>query len=114
MSNAQHSFNSIKVRLKHCLPLVLVFLVLPFNSIKVRLKLDAVVDLPLSVDFQFHKGAIETMRANTNLVRVQTFQFHKGAIETVSAVGNLFGGFFFQFHKGAIETSTEDADTEPR
>ena len=44
------------------------------------------------------------MRANTNLVRVQTFQFHKGAIETDKWLAPVSISANFQFHKGAIET----------
>ena len=71
------------------------------------------------------------MKANTNLVRVQTFQFHKGAIETcvpspgvvcstsfnsikvrlkLGAKRLLYQLGYFQFHKGAIETDTHVVD----
>ena len=54
------TFNSIKVRLKlECMPVIDASL-FTFNSIKVRLKRGGALILSRFVNFQFHKGAIET------------------------------------------------------
>ena len=56
-------FNSIKVRLEHDLHKGRDSRVLDFNSIKVRLEPRAVQNLQTnSIIFQFHKGAIRTLR----------------------------------------------------
>ena len=53
-----------------------------FNSIKVRLKPPLIPRRAISAFFQFHKGAIETVRLHLPCHGVSVFQFHKGAIET--------------------------------
>ena len=55
------TFNSIKVRLKHCVR----------GAGRV-----------FGNYFQFHKGAIETIMMDIENIAYENFQFHKGAIET--------------------------------
>ena len=57
-----------------------------FNSIKVRLELKALGKRVLILQFQFHKGAIRTMRFDFSKIDPRTFQFHKGAIRTIIAL----------------------------
>ena len=77
------------------------------------------------MEFQFHKGAIRTIRffgyfvfvAYFNSIKVrlepnkrteqeerELFQFHKGAIRTSVLFSDKFFNVKFQFHKGAIRT----------
>ena len=97
-----------------------------FNSIKVRLEHGRVWWCVWdSKRFQFHKGAIRTIRphpqrrwhSHFNSIKVRlelrprrfycgrdAFQFHKGAIRTLRPLCNLASIDLFQFHKGAIRT----------
>ena len=54
--------------------------------------------------FQFHKGTIETKRAERREKMKAKFQFHKGTIETLGARKIISMRRTFQFHKGTIET----------
>ena len=54
------NFNSIKVRLKPPIVIIVVFYNYNFNSIKVRLKPVLIVNNALQRKFQFHKGTIKT------------------------------------------------------
>ena len=53
-----------------------------FNSIKVRLEQDSDNENNHCQEFQFHKGAIRTIKDLDEKMIVQSFQFHKGAIRT--------------------------------
>ena len=53
-----------------------------FNSIKVRLKLKLGTGIVGDVIFQFHKGTIKTVVAETQDSFGLRFQFHKGTIKT--------------------------------
>ena len=64
----------------------------------------------LVAGFQFHKGAIETLKSLPTLSRMKVFQFHKGAIETWRPHPLHWFAVRFQFHKGAIETEIADYD----
>ena len=118
-------FNSIKVRLEPKIAEVLAVLQRYFNSIKVRLELAWVLVPRLTIQFQFHKGAIRTCVRYRKFLVVVEFQFHKGAIRTQSAnhsrcCRHYFNSIkvrlelpglsvdcyptTFQFHKGAIRT----------
>ena len=56
-----------------------------FNSIKVRLERSAASAKLLQLLFQFHKGAIRTLRFSNLPLDYFKFQFHKGAIRTYSS-----------------------------
>ena len=78
---------------------------LNFNSIKVRLKLRFEVSiLTSSIEFQFHKGTIKTVRRNYIRKSLTRFQFHKGTIKTRIFAMYSFPCLWFQFHKGTIKT----------
>ena len=104
------------------------FLNLYFNSIKVRLEhYFKFAETSLTVEFQFHKGAIRTNSFNLLIILAKRFQFHKGAIRTFAneckeasycldfnsikvrlepmPEKKAVGRPQFQFHKGAIRTS---------
>mgnify|MGYP004465705391 FL=1 len=53
-----------------------------FNSIKVRLELETMLEEELIKIFQFHKGAIRTLKTERMICVLIIFQFHKGAIRT--------------------------------
>ena len=54
--------------------------------------------------FQFHKGAIRTLKCCILTLKSSPFQFHKGAIRTIKAHFGVTPPDKFQFHKGAIRT----------
>ena len=107
-------------------PLTLsVYLSTYFNSIKVRLKhiLKVIISTHKPI-FQFHKGTIKTQilqllcidfnHFNSIKVRLKhseykvghdvlRFQFHKGTIKTNLDTFNM-SHYLFQFHKGTIKT----------
>ena len=56
-----------------------------FNSIKVRLERRIILIIIYLEIFQFHKGAIRTVRTDKSAYYYVSFQFHKGAIRTVKA-----------------------------
>mgnify|MGYP000284409281 CR=1 FL=1 len=60
-------FNSIKVRLEHCVQPAFGPTPRCFNSIKVRLERTIAHALCAEMLFQFHKGAIRTPSATTAL-----------------------------------------------
>ena len=60
-----HSFNSIKVRLKHIDENATSSFDRSFNSIKVRLKQGVILKSKVMQTFQFHKGAIKTLPTGT-------------------------------------------------
>ena len=75
-------FNSIKVRLELYLSWLLLKLIY-FNSIKVRLERKAkIIMMTGTPTFQFHKGAIRTLKPADADADGTQFQFHKGAIRT--------------------------------
>ena len=99
---------------------------LGFNSIKVRLIHSNLTLFEYVVEFQFHKGSINTfwiiisallmicfnsIKVRLILVTVDTtsinhsaFQFHKGSINT-SVIKRITEKIqWFQFHKGSINT----------
>ena len=78
-------FNSIKVRLKHTISIVVDANITYFNSIKVRLK--------------------RYMKQNS--INTHEFQFHKGTIKTFVPLHPQISEYKFQFHKGTIKTSVE-------
>ena len=81
----QRNFNSIKVRLKHCLASLSVLLQTYFNSIKVRLELYAELYLLFSMNYF---NSIKVRLEHNPILPLETrkqFQFHKGTIRTVSA-----------------------------
>ena len=57
----------------------------------------------LNCYFQFHKGAIETGRANKQIAIFDPFNSIKVRLKHAVAVAETQNSFF-QFHKGAIET----------
>ena len=83
-------------------------------------------DRRTDIEFQFHKGAIRTLRDSRVDRHASIFQFHKGAIRTLRERvpicclpyfnsikvrlerkhedASLMGDEPFQFHKGAIRT----------
>ena len=98
-----------------------------FNSIKVRLRHNERSSIHYALPwFQFHKGAIKTVRVSViglklicfNSIKVRLrryflcltsltpirFQFHKGAIKTKVDSDLFLDCLLFQFHKGAIKT----------
>ena len=56
------------------------------------------------IKFQFHKGAIRTLRKISQKALSMIFQFHKGAIRTEYFMFLPLNLISFQFHKGAIRT----------
>ena len=75
-----------------------------FNSIKVRLIQAARSNNYNVLQFQFHKGSINTKVQNELGMTVARFQFHKGSINTNSRQYQFEFVKQFQFHKGSINT----------
>ena len=87
-------FNSIKVRLEHTFNFFSPKLNSYFNSIKVRLeRSDLAADNLSESQFQFHKGAIRTIKAHFGVTPADKFQFHKGAIRTTTSLYFCYGSF---------------------
>ena len=84
--------------------------------------------------FQFHKGAIRTIKAHFGVTPSDKFQFHKGAIRTIYTKQDaVYYPYFnsikvrlehangcepthknvFQFHKGAIRTMEGNDRQDP-
>ena len=98
-------FNSMKVRLKHTLP-IRQFSVPRFNSMKVRLKPaeDGVLRGSRNC-FNSMKVRLKPVRAIFTR-RTILFQFHEGPIKTVEICTRHSLRCWFQFHEGPIKTTS--------
>ena len=56
------------------------------------------------MEFQFHKGSIQTENKPIYLKLIVKFQFHKGSIQTGYDEDKKAIPVQFQFHKGSIQT----------
>ena len=79
-----------------------------FNSIKVRLEQCFSPLILKDSQFQFHKGAIRTVKAVTDKIFYEAFQFHKGAIRTFQVLLLLIRHFHFNSIKVRLERLCEE------
>ena len=101
----QVDFNSIKVRLILLCYAIFNLRFCYFNSIKVRLILSIpTIWARYSVEFQFHKGSINTMLATTT--EAKKVDFNSIKVRLIREGEMLIAQFtIFQFHKGSINTT---------